>query len=61
MRLALSDADRAFRDELREFFTTKVPAEIRERARNDELRFPEDAVTTRAPSGLKVAIHTHPA
>ncbi|MDQ1306286.1 MAG: hypothetical protein QG671_2118 [Actinomycetota bacterium] len=46
MRLALSDADRAFRDELREFFTTKVPAEIRERARNDELRFPEDAVTT---------------
>jgi alkylation response protein AidB-like acyl-CoA dehydrogenase len=46
MRLALSDADRAFRDELREFFTTKIPAEIRERARNDELRYPEDMVTT---------------
>ena len=46
MRLALSDADRAFRDELREFFTTKIPAEIRDRARNDELRYPEDMVTT---------------
>ena len=46
MRLALSDADQAFRDELRDFFTTKIPAEIRERARNDELRYPEDMVTT---------------
>mgnify|MGYP006265695371 CR=1 FL=1 len=46
MQLALSDADAAFRDELREFFTTKIPAEIRERARNDELRFPEDMITT---------------
>ncbi len=46
MRLALSDADRAFRDELREFFTTAVPAEIRDRARNDELRYPEDMVAT---------------
>lgn len=46
MRLALSEADAAFRDELREFFTTKIPAEIRERARNDELDFPADAVTT---------------
>ncbi|HOB50766.1 MAG TPA: acyl-CoA dehydrogenase family protein [Mycobacterium sp.] len=46
MKLALSDADRAFRDELREFFTTKIPAEIRERARNDELQYPDDMVTT---------------
>ena len=46
MRLALSDADSAFRDELREFFTTQIPAEIRERARDDELRFPEDMYTT---------------
>ncbi|MGI9124942.1 MAG: acyl-CoA dehydrogenase family protein [Mycobacterium sp.] len=46
MKLALSEADAAFRDELREFFTTKIPAEIRERAHNDELRFPEDAITT---------------
>ena len=46
MRLALSEADAAFRDELREFFTTRIPAEIRERARNDQLRYPEDMVTT---------------
>ena len=44
MQLALSDADAAFRDELREFFTTKIPADMRERVRNDEGRFPEDAV-----------------
>lgn len=46
MRLALSDEDAKFRDELRDFFTTQVPAEILERARNDELRFPEDMVAT---------------
>ena len=46
MRLALSDEDAKFRDELREFFTTEVPAEIRERARNDELKWPDDIVTT---------------
>ncbi|MDA0250296.1 MAG: acyl-CoA dehydrogenase family protein [Actinomycetota bacterium] len=46
MRLALSDADAAFRDELRVFFTTQIPAEILDRARNDELRYPEDMVTT---------------
>ena len=46
MRLALSEADAAFRDELRVFFTTQIPAEILERARNDELRYPEDMVTT---------------
>ena len=34
MRLAMTEADTAFRDELREFFTTQIPAEIRERARN---------------------------
>ena len=46
MRLALSDADAAFLDELRVFFTTQIPAEILDRARNDELRYPEDMVTT---------------
>ena len=46
MRLALSEADAAFRDELREFFTTKFPADIRERARNEALNYPEDAVTS---------------
>jgi hypothetical protein len=37
VRLALSDEDAKFRDELREFFTTEIPAEIRDRARNDKL------------------------
>ena len=46
MRLALSDADLAFRDELREFFTTKFPADIRERARNENLNYPEDVITS---------------
>lgn len=46
MQLALSDADAAFRDELRDFFTTKIPAEIRERTRNEEYNYPDDAITT---------------
>ncbi|UMB71294.1 acyl-CoA dehydrogenase family protein [Mycobacterium paraterrae] len=33
MQLALTQDEAAFRDELREFYTTKIPAEIRERAR----------------------------
>ena len=45
MRLTLSDADAAFRDELREFFTTRVPAEIRQRVRDGEPRYPDDVVT----------------
>ena len=45
MKLALSDAEAAFRDELREFFTTQIPQEIRDRAREGELRFPDDVVT----------------
>ena len=46
MKLTLSEADSAFRDELREFFTTRIPAEIRERARNENLNYPEDVVTS---------------
>jgi alkylation response protein AidB-like acyl-CoA dehydrogenase len=46
MKLAMSEADTAFRDELREFITTQIPAEIRERARTDDLKVPEDLVTT---------------
>ena len=46
MKLALSDEDAKFRDELRTFFTTEIPAEIRDRARNDELIWPDDIVTT---------------
>ena len=34
MKLTLSDADAAFRDDLREFFTTQIPADIRERVRD---------------------------
>lgn len=45
MKLALSDAEVAFRDELREFFTTRVPQDVRDRARNGELRMPDDVVT----------------
>ena len=33
MNLALTDDDAAFRDELRTFYTTEIPAEIRERVR----------------------------
>ncbi|BBZ76409.1 acyl-CoA dehydrogenase [Mycolicibacterium anyangense] len=46
MRLALNDEDVAFREELREFFTTKIPADIRERARREDLIWPDDIVTT---------------
>ena len=45
MKLALSDADSAFRDELREFFNEKFPAEIRERVRTENLNYPDDVVT----------------
>lgn len=46
MKLALSDADRAFRDDLREFFTTKVPAEVRDRVRSESPNYPDDIVTS---------------
>ena len=46
MKLALSDDEAAFRDELREFFTTKIPADIRARVRDGELKLPDDVVTT---------------
>ena len=46
MQLALNDEDAAFRDELREFFTTQVPADIRDRARREALIWPDDIVTT---------------
>ena len=46
MKLALSDTEAAFRDELREFYTTQIPAEIRERMRDGELNLPDDIITT---------------
>lgn len=45
MKLTLSEADAAFRDELREFFTTQIPADIRERVRAGQVRFPDDVTT----------------
>jgi alkylation response protein AidB-like acyl-CoA dehydrogenase len=45
VKLALGDTEAAFRDELREFFTTEVPADIRQRVREGEPRYPDDAVT----------------
>ena len=36
----------AFRDELRDFFNRRFPADIRERARTETLNYPEDAVTS---------------
>jgi alkylation response protein AidB-like acyl-CoA dehydrogenase len=45
VRLALSDADAAFRDELRDFFTTAIPADIRERTRSGHPHHPDDAIT----------------
>ncbi len=33
MQLALTDSEREFRDEIREFYATKIPAEIRDRHR----------------------------
>ena len=36
MQLALTKDEAAFRDELREIYTTKIPAEIRQRSRSGE-------------------------
>ena len=46
MKLALSDDDVAFREELRRFFSTEIPAEIRERIKAGHPDFPGDMVTT---------------
>ncbi|WP_237571086.1 acyl-CoA dehydrogenase family protein [Mycolicibacterium lacusdiani] len=46
MKLALSDDDVAFREELRRFFSTEIPAEIRDRMKAGHPDFPGDMVTT---------------
>ncbi|MEO6792588.1 MAG: acyl-CoA dehydrogenase family protein [Mycobacterium sp.] len=46
MRLALTAEETAFRDELRAFFTTEIPADIRERGRLGHPVMPDDFVTT---------------
>ena len=44
MKLALSDEDAAFREDLRRIYTTEIPADIRERTREGELNYPDDLV-----------------
>ncbi len=44
MHLKLSDEDVAFREELRTFFTTEIPKEIRERAAAGTSIWPDDMV-----------------
>ncbi|MCG5434016.1 acyl-CoA dehydrogenase family protein [Mycobacterium sp. MYCO198283] len=46
MQLALTESELAFRDELRTFFTTEIPAEIRQRVREGGSFRHEDIVTT---------------
>ncbi|EID11433.1 acyl-CoA dehydrogenase family protein [Mycolicibacterium phlei] len=46
MKLALSESDAAFRDELRRFFTTEIPADLRERMKAGHPVFPDDIITS---------------
>src|SRR6201992_2668533 len=46
MQLGLTQDEAAFRDELREFYTTKIPAEIRERTRSGEGLDRDDIATS---------------
>ncbi|KUI32097.1 acyl-CoA dehydrogenase [Mycobacterium sp. IS-1496] len=46
MQLALTEEEAAFRDELRTFYRTEIPAEIRERSRQGGEVSKEDIVTT---------------
>lgn len=46
MRLALTAQEAAFRDDMRTFFTTEIPAEIRQRGKLGLSVFPDDIVTT---------------
>jgi alkylation response protein AidB-like acyl-CoA dehydrogenase len=46
MQLALTDDEAKFRDELRDFFTTEIPADVRERMRLGEPAIPDDLITS---------------
>ena len=46
MRLALSADEAAFREEMRRFYSTEIPADIRERGQAGHLDFPGDMVTS---------------
>jgi len=46
MQLALTDEEAKFRDELRDFYTTKIPADIRERVRLGQSEGRDDIATS---------------
>ena len=46
MQLRFTPEEEAFRTELREYFTTAIPEEIRRRCEDGELNYPDDVVTT---------------
>jgi alkylation response protein AidB-like acyl-CoA dehydrogenase len=46
MQLALTDDEAKFRDELREFYTTKIPEDVRERVRLGESEGRDDITTS---------------
>ena len=46
MKLALSDEDAAFREDLRRIYTTEIPADIRDRAREGRPNYPDDLVAS---------------
>ena len=46
VKLALSDEDAAFREDLRRIYTTEIPADLRERAQWGKLRYPDELVTS---------------
>jgi alkylation response protein AidB-like acyl-CoA dehydrogenase len=46
VKLALSDEDAAFREELRRIYTTEVPDDLRRRAQEGGLNYPDDLVTS---------------
>ncbi|MGC4933350.1 acyl-CoA dehydrogenase family protein [Gordonia sp. DT30] len=45
MHLKFSSSEEAFRDELRTFFTTQIPKDLREREAAGKLDYPDDIVT----------------
>ncbi|EGD53830.1 acyl-CoA dehydrogenase family protein [Gordonia neofelifaecis] len=46
MQLQFTPEEEAFRQELHDYFTTEIPAEIRERCEAGALNYPDDIVTT---------------
>ena len=46
LKLALSEDDAAFREDLRRIYTTEIPADLRERTMEGRLNYPDDLVTS---------------